>query len=49
MPHRTDISAGFSGDRTGVPRCPFGVRRRIARHDRDLPPEEVRAGMAAEA
>jgi PhnB protein len=33
----------FSGDRMGVVRCPLGVRWCIARHDRDVPFEEIAA------
>ncbi|RZS36804.1 hypothetical protein EV193_10638 [Herbihabitans rhizosphaerae] len=33
----------FSGDRIGVLRCPFGIRWCLARHDRDVPAEEIRA------
>jgi PhnB protein len=36
----TDV---FSGDRMGVVRCPFGIRWAIARHDRDVSPEEMAA------
>jgi len=37
------VSDAFSGDRMGVVRCPFGVRWCIARHDRDVPDEEIAA------
>lgn len=37
----------FSGDRMGVIRCPFGVRWCIARHDRDVPDDEIRAAVLA--
>jgi PhnB protein len=37
------VSDVFSGDRMGVLRCPFGVRWAIARHDRDVPDEEIEA------
>jgi uncharacterized glyoxalase superfamily protein PhnB len=33
----------FSGDRMGVVRDPVGVRWCVARHDRDVPPEEIAA------
>jgi PhnB protein len=33
----------FSGDRMGVIRCPYGVRWCLARHDRDVPEEEIAA------
>ncbi|GAA2833354.1 VOC family protein [Crossiella cryophila] len=33
----------FSGDRMGVFRCPAGIRWCIARHDRDVPDEEIAA------
>lgn len=39
----TPLQDAFSGDRMGVLRCPFGVRWCVARHDRDVPPEEIRA------
>lgn len=37
------VADAFSGDRLGVVRCPFGVRWCIARHDRDVPDEEIEA------
>ena len=37
------LSDSFTGDRMGVVRCPFGVRWCIARHDRDVPAEEIQA------
>jgi PhnB protein len=47
------VEDSFSGARLGVLRCPHGVRWCIARHDRDVPPEEIeaaaRAWVAAEA
>jgi PhnB protein len=36
----------FSGDRMGVVRDPAGIRWCLARHDRDVPPEEVAAAAA---
>jgi PhnB protein len=39
----TPLDDAFSGDRMGVVRCPFGVRWCIARHDRDVSPEEIEA------
>jgi PhnB protein len=41
------LDDSFTGDRMGVVRCPFGVRWCIARHDRDVPAEEIQA-IAAE-
>jgi uncharacterized glyoxalase superfamily protein PhnB len=41
------VEDAFSGDRMGVLRCPFGVRWCIARHDRDVPDEEVEAAARA--
>lgn len=41
------VSDAFSGDRLGVVRCPFGVRWCIARHDRDVPDEEIEAAARA--
>ena len=43
----TPIDDTFSGDRLGVVRCPFGIRWCIARHDRDVPQEEIDAAVAA--
>jgi PhnB protein len=37
----------LSGDRRAVVRCPFGVRWCIARHDRDVPVEEIQAAITA--
>jgi PhnB protein len=37
----------FSGDRQASVRCPFGVRWRIARHDRNVPDEEIEAAARA--
>lgn len=39
----SEVADAFSGDRMGVLRCPFGVRWAIARHDRDVPAEEIQA------
>ncbi|MDR7280821.1 VOC family protein [Catenuloplanes atrovinosus] len=39
----SEVADVFSGDRMGVLRCPFGVRWAIARHDRDVPVEEIQA------
>jgi PhnB protein len=39
----TDV---FSGDRLGTLRDPFGVRWCVARHDRDVTPEEIQAAVA---
>jgi uncharacterized glyoxalase superfamily protein PhnB len=39
----TPLDDAFSGDRMGVVRCPFGIRWCIARHDRDVPIEEIEA------
>ncbi len=39
----TPLDDAFSGDRMGVIRCPFGIRWCIARHDRDVSPEEIQA------
>jgi PhnB protein len=39
----TPVSDSFTGDRMGILRCPFGVRWCIARHDRDVPEEEIAA------
>jgi PhnB protein len=36
----------FSGDRMGVIRDPAGVRWCLARHDRDVSPEEIQAAAA---
>jgi PhnB protein len=36
-----------SGDRRAVVRCPFGVRWCIARHDRDVPVEEIQTAITA--
>ncbi|GAB3669385.1 VOC family protein [Actinocorallia lasiicapitis] len=35
----------FSGDRMGVIRCPYGIRWCLARHDRDVPIEEIQAAV----
>ncbi|MCO1579775.1 VOC family protein [Crossiella sp. SN42] len=37
------VADSFSGDRMGVFRCPAGIRWCIARHDRDVPDEEIAA------
>lgn len=37
------VGDAFSGDRMGVLRCPYGVRWCVARHDRDVPDEEIEA------
>jgi PhnB protein len=37
------VADAFSGDRLGVVRDPAGVRWCLARHDRDVPPEEIAA------
>ena len=39
----TPLADVFSGQRMGIVRCPFGVRWSIARHDRDVPTDEVQA------
>jgi PhnB protein len=41
------VDDAFSGDRMGVFRCPYGVRWCVARHDRDVPDEEIRAAALA--
>ena len=43
----TPLQDAFSGDRMGVLRCPFGVRWCVARHDRDVPAEEIEAAARA--
>ncbi|MFB9903561.1 VOC family protein [Allokutzneria oryzae] len=43
----TPLADSFSGARMGVVRCPFGIRWCIARHDRDVPQEEIDAAVAA--
>jgi uncharacterized glyoxalase superfamily protein PhnB len=43
----TPLNDGFSGDRMGVVRCPFGIRWCVARHDRDVPAEEIEAAARA--
>lgn len=39
----TPLADMFSGDRMGVVRCPYGIRWCVARHDRDVPEEEIEA------
>jgi len=41
------VADAFSGDRLGTLRDPFGVRWCIARHDRDVTPEEIQAAVDA--
>jgi PhnB protein len=41
------LGDAFSGDRMGVVRCPFGVRWCVARHDRDVPAEEIEGAARA--
>ncbi|MEV0391677.1 VOC family protein [Polymorphospora rubra] len=43
----SQVGDAFSGDRMGVFRCPFGLRWCVARHDRDVPVEEIRAAALA--
>jgi uncharacterized glyoxalase superfamily protein PhnB len=43
----TPLQDAFSGDRMGVVRCPFGIRWCVARHDRDVPVEEIEAAARA--
>ncbi|GAA3228948.1 VOC family protein [Actinocorallia longicatena] len=43
----SEVADVFSGDRMGVIRCPYGIRWCIARHDRDVPPEEIAAAAQA--
>jgi PhnB protein len=41
------VDDAFSGDRMGVLRDPYGVRWCLARHDRDVPDEEIEAAARA--
>jgi PhnB protein len=41
------VDDAFTGDRMGVLRDPFGVRWCLARHDRDVPDDEVEAAARA--
>ncbi|MGC9671250.1 VOC family protein [Planosporangium sp. 12N6] len=43
----TPVQDAFSGDRMGVVRCPFGIRWCVARHDRDVPAQEIEAAARA--
>lgn len=44
---RAELHDAFWGDRHGSLVDPFGHRWNLARHDRDVPPEEVAAAAAA--
>jgi PhnB protein len=42
----SEVDDVFSGDRMGVVRDPAGIRWCLARHDRDVPQEEIAAAAA---